>query len=248
MGLRVLPKDRIYQLLDEANVILSDPRSAIREVDRLRSKSKKSVTLIVALKSLLDQEDQDQSEYLLGCSIRLSKWIARLDRREATLFVYHLIDSYAARVANRVTCRKGCSFCCNQQVTITDGEADLINELVGEDPSILISLENLLAQRLWDVVTEEGPGPKNWNDKPWEQRRCAFLSENGLCSIYQFRPSACRNHRSIDPPDLCDERKGLKDGIRFVNQLEIAMFLNAYMHSSKEEGPIAKMVLASNRG
>lgn len=207
---------------NEMNEIMQDGRTSLREISRIRGKQK-SVSVITALESLLQEETQTQAEYYIGSSLRLTKWMKTKPTREVTLFVHKLIDAYAKKVAYQATCKQGCSFCCYQQVLITEDEGLLLSELVKEQPEVLVNGESLLAQREWPANETNG----KWTH-PKELKRCAFLSNEGLCTVYESRPSACRNHRSVDPVYYCDEETQGHRKIRFINQIEIALILNAY--------------------
>ncbi|MCB9506441.1 MAG: YkgJ family cysteine cluster protein [Myxococcales bacterium] len=72
-----------------------------------------------------------------------------------------LADHYGARLA----CRRGCTGCCVDELTVFTVEAARI---IDEFP---------------DVVAEEAAAPSGG---------CAFLSEHGDCRVYAARPYVCR--------------------------------------------------------
>jgi hypothetical protein len=71
----------------------------------------------------------------------------------------------AARHAERLACRKGCSDCCVDGLTCFDVEAENIR------------------RRHADVLDQGVPHPPG---------RCAFLDGEGACRIYESRPYVCR--------------------------------------------------------
>jgi Fe-S-cluster containining protein len=90
-------------------------------------------------------------------------------------------------------CRAGCSACCHQVVLCTAPEALLIASRLREilDPAALAtSLARLDAQSL------AGAGV-GFLDYSRARIPCAFLDGSGACSIYEFRPMACRALKSF---------------------------------------------------
>ena len=112
---------------------------------------------------------------------------------------YEAFDETLAQVMARdsqpVSCRRGCHFCCRQNVTIWDAEAELIANYCKEK-GIPIS-KAYLEQQLrygWREVAQE------------DCARCVFLKD-GECSIYPVRPLMCRKYHVVSPPELCDPVK-----------------------------------------
>lgn len=67
--------------------------------------------------------------------------------------------------AARLQCKRGCSACCVDELTVFDVEAALIRRHHGE-----------LLDR----------------ERPYKKGACAFLDEEGACRIYAQRPYVCR--------------------------------------------------------
>ena len=82
---------------------------------------------------------------------------------------YAEVNKLAAELENthaeRLNCKKGCSACCIDNITIFETEAENIRRNHTE----LIENEN-----------------------PHEKGMCTFLAENGACRIYENRPYVCR--------------------------------------------------------
>ena len=91
-------------------------------------------------------------------------------------------------------CRRGCSFCCYEAVSISSVEAQAIASHVTQLPEsertpLLAKLKSY-AQRIQAV------GEKRMFK---ERVPCPFLStEDGTCTIYSIRPYACRGLTSYD--------------------------------------------------
>lgn len=75
------------------------------------------------------------------------------------------VAEVTARLPFRLTCSRGCSDCCQDDLTVFPVEADRIRAEAG------------------DLLAEAAPAPAG---------RCAFLDDNGACRIYACRPYVCR--------------------------------------------------------
>lgn len=91
----------------------------------------------------------------------------------------------------RVSCKKGCSFCCYIHVDISDTEAQILAPKV--TPNMAIELLNQ-GQKV---------GVTAWSTLPYKERKCVFL-KNGECSVYEDRPLACRKYLVVNPPKKCN--------------------------------------------
>lgn len=76
------------------------------------------------------------------------------------------VESALLKSGLRLCCRKGCSGCCRDGLTMSEAEASVIRKLYPK-----IGLE---------VAHEPGA--------------CPFLDEAGACRIYEARPYICRTH------------------------------------------------------
>lgn len=86
----------------------------------------------------------------------LQNFYAEVDERSAKLEKIH---------AERLNCKKGCSACCVDGITVFEIEAENIKQNHG------------------DLIESA---------KPHHIGMCAFLDENGACRIYENRPYVCR--------------------------------------------------------
>ncbi len=97
----------------------------------------------------------------------------------------------------QIACRKGCSWCCHQQVSVSVAEAIAITDHVTRRfaPDRLAALRTRL-----DALDQRtaGLGP---TDYARTASPCAFLEE-GSCSIHTVRPFRCRAYHSTDA-DYC---------------------------------------------
>ena len=95
--------------------------------------------------------------------------------------IIDFIDSYIERseVPKMSVCKKGCSHCCHGPVEITKAEAKYIESRTEHKARSSVPMS--CAQK---------------------HTTCPFL-KNNECSIYKYRPIACRSFYTIDSPDYC---------------------------------------------
>ena len=129
--------------------------------------------------------------------------------------VYRRTDASMAGVKS--VCKKGCSFCCLQSVSIQWGEELPINRFV--ETKLDRTTEQKIGQniRSWlayfDRTTRPLTSPQDalTNDDILHFERqaaidrfpCPFLIDNS-CSIYPVRPLACRTFIVDDDPAICE--------------------------------------------
>lgn len=102
--------------------------------------------------------------------------------------------------AEKITCKKGCSYCCHLIVGVTSDEADLLAGLVKDGLEIDRSLLGLQAG--WPEVAG------HWYVQKPSENKCVFLSDSGACRVYENRPAACRLYTSVEDPKSCDATTG----------------------------------------
>lgn len=95
---------------------------------------------------------------------------------------YTYVDAINSNIEKFTVCQKGCAFCCKIPVTITKLEAEYI--------------EKNTNHKIKDI--------KNINVNDY----CPFLEQTkGVCSIYEYRPIACRTFFALDNPKYCENGK-----------------------------------------
>ena len=118
--------------------------------------------------------------------------------------VYNIYGQWVSRYA--LACRKGCSACCTQSVTMTSlegmeiveffnnkGEAEKLADLLAEIPSSANSAPmttNQFARLCLEQREIDDEDQGTWNFAP-----CFFL-DDGICTIYDVRPFGCRSFGS----------------------------------------------------
>ncbi len=109
--------------------------------------------------------------------------------------VEKLYEQYEIETAHQTfACKKGCSTCCTQNVTMTATEGEMIiNFLVQEKR--LEELHDILCKSETVYVPQKTPNNPDDeqvdSDEKWDLTPCCFL-KNNMCSIYPARPFACR--------------------------------------------------------
>lgn len=169
--------------------------------------------------SMMDQFMNDLSQFSAG--------FARGFR------MHELIDMEVDQNSHiKISCQKGCSACCHLEVEITEDEAAVLIE--GIKAGIDIDLDRLhdLAQR--------NKRDEKWNLGAVPENRCVFLSEQGSCKAYHYRPAACRKAMVISNPNQCAVLDGKVDPV-YMPKAEI-IFSAALNLSENSFGPFAQMV------
>jgi Fe-S-cluster containining protein len=116
----------------------------------------------------------------------------------------------------KISCRAGCGACCRQLVPVAEPEAFYLAEVVAAMPAehqerVRARFREAL-EALGEEMTARLRDPSQ--QKTIEQRRavgmeyfgrgvpCPFL-ENESCSIYDYRPMACREYLVTSPAENC---------------------------------------------
>jgi hypothetical protein len=107
-------------------------------------------------------------------------------RRSKFVKLNEIVSDVRAISSAHVACRAGCSACCYQRVMMSQTEAEAIGQKIGRTPV------QLRAGYAMPEIDTFGLGTP-----------CTFLS-NGVGTIYEHRPFACRNLVNLDvDPLLC---------------------------------------------
>lgn len=157
-----------------------------------------SVRATAGLQAVIQNLPTDQyNAVLLTVRDRTKEFNILIEQNGLKKFVkafYEMLDEVIAKSLSRTTvsCRKGCCFCCRQNIQLSEIEARLIVNYCRQN-KIPIPRAYLEKQLKYDVIevtrTEVG--------------MCTFL-KNGACSIYPVRPVVCRNYHVSSDPQFCD--------------------------------------------
>ena len=113
-------------------------------------------------------------------------------------------DRKKSAASGDIQCRKGCSHCCHGPVEIWPQEAALLVEIARE-AGMEIDQARLERQSQYTMDT--------WRQQPAADTACVFLGDDGACTVYEFRPNACRKLLVVTEPALCDAEKHPPDSV-----------------------------------
>ena len=143
----------------------------------------------------------------------------------------------AKSLGKTVSCRKGCSFCCDYLVAVSIQESEAIVHYLYENEAALnaflarypawynelsrhLDLLKRISQAAEAVNSQETVTPDMLNIARrettafWELHlHCPFLV-NDACSIHPVRPFTCAGHYSLSPSEYCDLSRGKEAEVR----------------------------------
>jgi Fe-S-cluster containining protein len=143
----------------------------------------------------------------------------------------------------KTTCVKGCNNCCMLFATCTLPEGILIAEVLLQKPDWRAIVPRL--KKAAEEFCFEGVGAHTYLNK---KIPCVFL-QDGLCSIYEIRPSTCRYYYSIQDPKLCDpddprRKVATIDSSQIMDRINMFSIMVANkLHTPDIIAPIPLMVL-----
>jgi Fe-S-cluster containining protein len=137
-----------------------------------------------------------------------------------------------------IICRKGCSFCCKQNVDISEEEGYLLLTYARQK-GIYIDRQYLKKQNAVKDKMAIAFDPT--------VNSCVFLDKDkGECKVYTVRPASCRNFYSVDDSaDRCDTVKYPKGQIKAPLLEKAEMFTAAMKNAltSTERGSMSDTLL-----
>lgn len=122
--------------------------------------------------------------------------------------VFRLMDAAVQATAPYVACRKGCSACCHMNVSISAIEAERLAVASG--------------RRMSKVKHPTKHDLRKFSGNP-----CPFLSRDGVCSVYDDRPFACRAHQSFDLDNYWCQPE--RSQVAQMGQVKLGGAYDAYM-------------------
>lgn len=133
-----------------------------------------------------------------------------------------LVEALALR-GERITCLKGCTYCCFHYVTVSLAHGILIVDFLYKNRELLSCFADSyerwqrkgysIAERI-DQIRNQALSSSLPIDRVLAETRplseryldanipCPFLVDRG-CTIYEVRPMSCSGHYSASPPDWC---------------------------------------------
>lgn len=155
-------------------------------------------------------------------------------------YVHQKIDKEISAFMNTpgvkelVQCKKGCSACCHSQVAITEEEAELLIERI--EGGVEINIDALVKQ------ASAGNSASEFFKLNYEERRCVFLNEQGLCNVYEDRPSVCRTNYVVSDPSQCEIKAGENPSVQLLNTYSADSWVYSLFHVGQNNGTLAGLV------
>ena len=120
-----------------------------------------------------------------------------------------------------ITCKgKGCSACCYEPVYCSSDEARYLVEGLTEEQKAEVARKtevNLLGVGASGLFKKDMPPVMEWLAM---KLPCPLL-EHGACIAYERRPTGCRTHMAIGPPEWCGNEHRLEQ--RYPKAKEVSM-------------------------
>jgi len=150
--------------------------------------------------------------------------LVKISHRICNILLDSVIDREVANCRD-ISCKKGCSRCCNYMVSLSSAEAFLLHNHILSLPTkerkskfhaFLLAARKISANRIPVTdqsqisETEELQAISNWFNKL--NLTCPFL-ENDACSIYEIRPLVCREHLVLSDPKGCNPLSNISQTI-----------------------------------
>lgn len=134
---------------------------------------------------------------------------------------------------DKATCKKGCNFCCHTTVQVTNSEARQMALMV------LTGAAKIDMARLQKQAAFEGDDLAWWA-QPAAEKRCVFLGGDGLCTIYEKRPTSCRKYLVASPPEHCSEVNGHNPLV--IVDANVEIMASGFADLDKNQDPLPKAV------
>jgi Fe-S-cluster containining protein len=160
---------------------------------------------------------------------------------ERARFVHNLVDEYNKDTLDHPLieklspCKRGCSACCNTEVSATPDEAELLAERVMN--GLQIDLSRLHIQK------SAKENNKSYYSVPYEMRACVFLGDDNQCRAYEDRPSVCRTNVVLGDADQCSTKDGQMKNMRLLKTENADMvIIGHFMINPSENDSLANLL------
>lgn len=176
----------------------------------------------------MDQKEIDRIFYRDGYRLAhryLDQELSAVQLGEAIRALYAAIDELLEAFLQRagaegqpVSCKKGCAWCCHQEVFAVTHEFLYLNEFV--EKHMTVAEQNAVLERAREKVKI------SMNKSVEEQLKirsaCPFL-ESGSCMVYEARPMACRIYLSASESSCRKEHDQPSDRRNFPGLFEFPL-------------------------
>lgn len=106
-----------------------------------------------------------------------------------------------------ISCTKGCWYCCQPNVLISEVEAKKIVSYLNDNQHITLM--------------------------DHDDSRCLFLNGDDACSIYPVRPLICRKTLVASDPELCSPQNGNDNAVQLKTDVRVEALVTAFWHLFK---------------
>ncbi|PEI52373.1 YkgJ family cysteine cluster protein [Bacillus pseudomycoides] len=117
--------------------------------------------------------------------------------------LYSAYDPAIEQLQKKAPCKKGCTACCFQQVSLQKIEAQRINIHINK------KIKKVIKYNLKETKARKKVPSSLWTNRQSSIEPCPFLDiTKGECSIYSIRPMHCRSHFVLSNPNMCNDITG----------------------------------------
>ena len=153
-----------------------------------------------------------------------------------------------------VSCRKGCAACCSYLVSLSIAEVFRLQNEFALMPANegRIPILKSCVHAAFKILKQNVTGPKINGSSELKQisnwyaqlnLQCPFLSD-GMCSIYEQRPLACREYFVTNSPNCCSGGSNEPDVVRLpVSMHEVLGVFAAQLEQSEIEAVMLPLAL-----
>lgn len=159
----------------------------------------------------------------------MDKQAKQLGRR--MLAIYREMEPELQRYAaeNNVTCRRGCTHCCNLQIFISFPDAVAMAEQIMQSPKHVAEVTKRCYEQI--PTLEIDPATYFYKNQP-----CVLLDEKRDCTVYDARPMPCRHYHVNSDPANCSSEGGMKTVATLNTQAMDLQVMMESMRISKQRG------------
>jgi len=174
--------------------------------------------------------------------LRIKGWKERVETFQKDLDAAIKVDLGQFRrrenSPHKISCQKGCSYCCYMNIAIFKEEARLLASKI-KKKKIKFNRKEYEYQVGKGMNTPED----YWNDP----RPCIFLdTKTRSCNIYDDRPATCRKYFVVNKPSLCKIEAGSSDKVASPPMINSEILYTAFSHATESVdcGPMPMMIKA----
>lgn len=144
---------------------------------------------------------------------------------------YGHVDKANESIDKRITCKKGCSFCCHDDIKMTSFEADYLLDHIKK--------KGIKHNRSLVKVQNRA---KDFSKLKFNKKKCPLLGEEGECTVYEARPMICRiyNSTSLDTMLCHPSTSGESETVKIV---EVMGFMGALIKTDNKPSVSIREIL-----